>query len=384
MTIDVAVLGSNTKELEDLVRSSSTHVTSATPAHLQRMLQPGAKLPHVIVLDLRKQASVPTILGQLKKEHPDTGVVIVASTLEPALMLEAMRAGVTECVAEPLNAKEIQAAIERIAGAQTSAGSAEVFAVIGAKGGVGTTTLAVNIATVLAATAAKQGGALLIDLEPWCGDAALLLGADARFSTLDAIENVHRLDDAYLKGLVTKSKAGPDVLASPDRAAITAADPAKVRAVVAAAARCYRYVVLDAPRGDVAAMEAMQLASIITVVTTQELSSIRSANRLATALRQRFTPERVRLVISRYDRASEIKQEDLERAVGGTIGHMFPSNYRLAVEALNKGRPVVVDNHTKLASSFSTYARSLAGLNPRERKDTSSSSGLFGRLTGRR
>lgn len=384
MAIDVVVLGQHTKELEELIRSSTTRVESATLAHLQRLLQSNTKQPHAVVLDLREQPQIPPSLPVLRKQHPTTGVVIVGSRLEPALMLEAMRAGVTEFVAEPLKAPELQAAINRVAGARTGAGTGEVFAVVGAKGGVGATTLAVNIATVLSSSTSKEEGTLLIDLHSWCGDAALMLGADARFSMIDALENIQRLDEKYLKGLVAKSKAGPDVLASPDRTTSVPFDPARVTAVVSAAARVYRYVVLDLPRGDASSMDALQLTSSITVVTTQELTAIRSANRLAGALRQRFSAERVRVVISRYDRSSEISEQDLERALGGRIGHMFPSNYRAALEALNKGRPVVVENHSKLASSFTAYARSLAGLNAHHGNDKASSTSLIGRLTGRR
>ena len=69
-------------------------------------------------------------------------------------------------------------------------------------------------------------------------------------------------------------------------------------------------------------------------------------------LRQRYGAERVRVVVNRYDRAAEIGHEDIERARRWSDSRHVSSNYRLAVDALNKGRPVVVENHNKLASSF--------------------------------
>ena len=89
---------------------------------------------------------------------------------------------------------------------------------------------------------------------------------------LDALENTHRLDEAYLKGLVAKTKAGPDLLASSDRIVAVAVDAPRVRAVVDFVARCYRYVVLDVPRSEPSAADALELASSITVVATQELA----------------------------------------------------------------------------------------------------------------
>jgi len=118
------------------------------------------------------------------------------------------------------------------------------------------------------------------------------------------------------------------------------------------------------------------------VVATQELTAIRNASRTAATLRQHHGPDKVRIVVNRYDRGAEIAPEDLERAVGGRIGHRFPSNYRLAIAALNKGRPLVVDNHNSLASSFAAYARSLSGHTAAAAPERPA--GLMSKLTGRR
>jgi pilus assembly protein CpaE len=140
--------------------------------------------------------------------------------------------------------------------------------------------------------------------------------------------------------------------------------------------------VLDVPRSEGSLDDALSLAGSITVVATQELSAIRNAGRMAAAFRQRHGTAKVHMVVNRYDHTAEIGADDLERAVGGRIGHKFPSNYRLAIDALNKGRPIVMDNHNKLASSFATYARSLTSVGETASK-ADRSPGFFGRLTGR-
>ena len=380
MSTDVTIIGSANRDLEEMLRASHISTISAGAADLLRLAQPGSKPPRVVVLDIRQRPELPPALALLKKEHPLTGVVIIAGKLDPAVMLEAMRAGVNEWVAEPVVAKDLVAAVERLIELAPVHATGELYAVIGAKGGVGATTVAVNVATALAST---KKSTLLIDLHSAGGDAALFLGAEPRFSVLDALDNTHRLDEAYLKGLVVKTAAGPDLLASPDRAVPVAIDPRRVRAVVQFAMRCYRFVVLDVARADASVDETLGLASSITVVATQELAAIRSASRAAGVLRQRHGADRVQVVVNRYDRAAEIPSEDLERAVGARIGHKFPSNYRLAIDALNKGRPVVVDNHNKLAASFVAYAQSLSqAAKPASTQERSS--GFLGRLTGRR
>jgi len=89
-------------------------------------------------------------------------------------------------------------------------------------------------------------------------------------------------------------------------------------------------------------------------------------------------------VVGRHDSKSEIGQADIERATGGRVHFLFPNNYRLALDALNKGRPFITDNHTKLANSIGEFARLLAGVPEKSARAASKSQGLLSRLTGRR
>jgi pilus assembly protein CpaE len=347
---------------------------------LLHIAQPGSKPPKVIVLDMRGRVGFPPAMALLKGEHPTTGIVIVAGAQDPALMLEAIRAGVNEWVTEPLAPADLIAAVRRITGHAPAAARGDLFIVIGAKGGVGATTVAVNLASTLAATA--KGSTLLVDLHPSGGDAALFLGAEPKFSLVDALENTHRLDQAFFKGIVANTAAGVDLLAAPEHAAPSAIEPHRLRAVIEFAVRSYRYVVIDGSRSDPTVEVAFDLASDLVIVATQELAAIRRGARAAADLRQRYGADRVQVVLNRYDSGADISSEDLERAFKSRIVHRFPSNYRLAIEALNKGRPLVIDNHTKLAGSFAAHARALAGVT--KHQAAGRSGGLLGKLTGRR
>ena len=205
-------------------------------------------------------------------------------------MLEAMRAGVTEFLTAPVTAPDLSAAVGRVTTAHAPSTMGEVFAFIGAKGGVGTTTVATNVATALSQI--DRGSTILIDLHLAYGDAAVYLGAEPRFSVIDALENVHRLDKAFLSGLVGHAQAGLSLLASSDRASATPVDSASVRTLIESAARHYRYVVLDVPRSDVM-IEALEPATRIVIVANQELATVRAATRLSAALRQRYGKERL-------------------------------------------------------------------------------------------
>ena len=363
------------------MRAANVTVRTINAAELTQLAQSSSRLPDALVIDLRDVEGFPAAVADVKRRHPSLGVVIVASRQDPAVMLEAMRAGVSEWITD-LKQDELERAIERVADQHIAAGpAAKVFAFIGAKGGVGTTTIAVNIASALATVLSSR--TLVADLHLAHGDASLFLGAEPRFSIVDAIQNPHRLDTAFFRSLVTKTKAGPDLLASSDRPVAGAIDPRGVSAVIEFAAKHYEYIVLDVARSDTAILDGLGAVSRITIVANQELATVRSASRIAATLRQRYGRDRVQIVVSRYDKTAEIAREDVAKAVGSSVNHFFPSDYRLAVQALNVGRPLVLENHSRLAGSYVDFARDLAGVKKVQGEQEPKSGGLFD-MFGRR
>lgn len=379
-TLTVSLAGSRDRQVEELLQTCGMRVTLLKIEELAALAQPTAPQPSLVMVDMRDRPALLPAVAMLRRQHPTTGVVIVAAALEPSLMLDAMRAGVTEFVTVPLTAPELQAAIRRVTTPAVPTSTGEVFAFVGAKGGVGTTTVAVNVATALAHQAG--GATLLVDLHLAYGDAAVFLGTEPRFSVIDALENVHRLDKAFLSGLVAHVNAGLALLGSSDRASAAQVDAASVRALIDAAAQHYRYVVLDVPRSDVM-LAALEAASRIVIVANQELATVRVATRLAATLRQRYGKDRLSVVVSRFDQLSEIGQDDVERVLGSPVAHTFPSNYRLALQALNTGRPVVLDNHNKLSAALTDFARGLVAT-AEHATEAPRQAGFLGRLTGRR
>ena len=222
---------------------------------------------------------MPTALAQLKRHHPTTGVLLVAAKLDPALMLEAMRAGVNEFVTDARDgagASGGDQAPDRQFRSRRRVARSSPF--IGAKGGVGATTVAVNTASSLAKQSPES--TLLVDLNAACGDAAVFLGAEPRFSVLDALENVGRLDAAFFSGLVVRTKGGLDLLGAAGRTSergTSTADPNPHPAGFRQSD--YQYTVLDVPRSDSAALDSLEMASKIVIVVNQELATVRNASR---------------------------------------------------------------------------------------------------------
>jgi pilus assembly protein CpaE len=358
MPVQITIIGATDRRLEELVRSSGLRPTVASAVDLLTLTHPGAPQPDVLIVDVRGHSQVPPTLAVLKRQHPTTSVILAASELPPALILEAMRAGVNECVAEPLSSDQLGGAISRVIAQRTAPVGGQVFAFVGAKGGVGTTTLAVNVATALAK--AKES-TLFIDMHAAYGDAAVLFGAEPRFSLVDAIENTHRLDLAFFNGLTAQCESGVTLLASSDHAPTAPIDVHRVRLLLDFAIRNFRYTVLDLPRSNPAILDALESAASIVVVTNQELASVRGASRVAGTLSRRYSREKVAVVVSRFDRDADIGQNDIEQAVHAPVRFTFPSDYRLALQALNTGRPFVMDGASKIGAAVAEFTRSLNG-----------------------
>lgn len=360
MSIRLVIVEGSDQHLSALAKSSGLTPAATLPmGDLALADRHGA--PEVLVVDLRGETGFPAAIATLKRRHPLMGIVMVASELDPLVMLEAMRAGVNELVTDPATAEELRSAITRVAGRVAPApATGRVLGFVGAKGGVGTTTLAVNVAAALSQD--HPGQVLMVDLHVAAhGDVALLFGVEPRFSIVDALENIHRLDEAFLKTLVVKSRSGTDVLASPERPSLRAPEAEQVRLLIERLAACYAFVVLDVPRTDLGIIDALEPITAMTLVVNQELPTVRRAAQVAALLRQRYGKDRVAAVVSRYDSRADIGQEDIERVVGLPVWAILPSDYRKAIASANIGRPLVSDNHSRLAGAVLKFAHRLVG-----------------------
>jgi pilus assembly protein CpaE len=317
----------------------------------------------------------------LRRQHPHTGVVIIARALDPALLVDAMRAGVNEVVAEPFGQHDLESAIERVCGQAAGTETGEVIRVRRCQGGVGTTTVAVNMATTLGHLS-KPGRALLIDLHQSGGDAAIFTGAEPRFSIVDAIENTHRLDESFLRTLVTAFAPGTDLLASSERAAARL-DREKTRRVVEVAASFYKYTIIDLARSDTAVLDGLDLLKTIYIVVNQELATVEECHALD---RDAAAPLRPR---QGQHRAHALGPSCRHRPRGCGEGprhqhraYVSERTTESRCRRLNKGRPLALENHNALSASFRKFAQDFSGL--RHKPDPVKSSGLFGRLAPKR
>src|SRR5690242_16999199 len=129
----VGIIGARDRQIDDFIRAAGMRPMTMQPEDLSSPRGPLTTTPDVVIVDVRGDANLLTIIGGIKRRNPQMGVCIVVPSLDPELMLQAMRAGVTECVSEPLTQGAIESAIGRVMTQRAAPVEGRVFAVVGAK-----------------------------------------------------------------------------------------------------------------------------------------------------------------------------------------------------------------------------------------------------------
>jgi pilus assembly protein CpaE len=194
---------------------------------------------------------------------------------------------------------------------------------------------------------------------------ALFLGVRPRFTLLDAIENLHRLDKDFLRELVAKHKSGLEILAGSEQFDRPGAqDASAIEELLRVLARTYEYIVIDVGNSmNAAAVAALYAADTVFLVTNPDVPSIRNAQRLVERVRQLGAgSERVKVLLNRVSDQTLIAPKQIETALGYGIHHAFSSDYRTVSTALNSGVPIAQANNSELSQEFGVFTRQMLGM----------------------
>lgn len=335
----------------------------AVPVNLSGdpLARDGAPMDLVIVDARGDMSSAMAAVERVRAAAPAVGIFVVADVQQPDLILQAMRAGANEFFTWPPPEGAFFDAIDRTAArrqSSTAARQAKTLVFFGAKGGAGTTTLAVNCGVELARLSKRP--TLIVDVKPGLGEVALFLGIRSRYTLLDAIDNLHRLDSEFLRELAVKHKSGLDILAgSDDFERPGPGDSAGLEEVFRLMARQYEYIVVDAgSQINACTVAAMYTADTICFVANPDVPSVRNAQRLLDRIGQLGScRDRVRILLNRAAEPYPIPPAQIEAALGHPIHHTFPSDYRTVSTALNSGVPVALTGNSGIAEQFDRFTR---------------------------
>ena len=319
--------------------------------------------PDLVVVDARAgEAAALATVERLRAGASGVSILVVAADAKPDLILQSMRAGANELLTWPVPEEAFHDAIRRIAARHESSSAtrrqATTFAFFGAKGGAGVTTVAVNCGVELARLSKRP--TVIVDLKPGLGEVSLFLGVRSRYTLVDAIDNLHRLDDQFLRELVAKHKSGLEILAgSGNFERPSPADSGALEEVFRLLGRQNEYILVDAgSQLNSCSIAALYGADVIYLVANPDVPSVRNAQRLLDRIAQLGAcGERVRILLNRAAEPFPIPLSQIESALGRPIDHMFPSDYKTVSAALNTGVPLALTGNSSIAAQFDRFTR---------------------------
>ena len=326
-------------------------------------------------------------LATIEKEIVRSGSSMVIGTApqaDPALILQAMRAGVQEFLVFPPNPQEFSAALDRL----TRRGRADIeqgttIAVYTAKGGLGSTSIAVNIAFGLA-DANPSGRVALADFVVHGGDLRVHLNMSPAYDVGDLVARVERIDADLLSSILTPVEGGVWVLPSSDRPEIAEmVDSATATTLIAELKKHFAHTVLDCEHYITdRTLAALDAADKIVLVTQLNVAALRGTQRtIALCQRLGFGDDKLVVVVNRHQSSEVLTPSDASTLLNMPIFHLLPNDFRTSDGAVSKGVPVSrYDKNARLTQSYAQLVAKLTGsgsANGKSRETTSRLSRIF-------
>lgn len=330
---------------------------------------PDDAMPDVVFLDLARDTDPYfTFAAQLRRAHPGTKLIACSAISPPShqLLLEAMRSGVQDFMAKPISVEALKEILARISGDIDTTdlpASNKLIVVMGSKGGVGTTTVAVNLGVQLATFAHKR--VVVLDFARPLGNVHLLLDLHPRFGVRDAVENLNRLDSHFFSGLLTQHKTKLEILggtAQPEE--WQAIHVPLLERVVNVAQNNFDVVLLD--MGSQFSSEwspILRMSRMVMIVAEANVPALWTLDRRLLALSGfGMESDRARIIINRWHKGDEDVLKSIEKSVNRPIFACIPNDFRKASEAVNLGTPLLQNHNNLLSNRYRQIAAQLTGM----------------------
>jgi pilus assembly protein CpaE len=297
-----------------------------------------------------------------------TTIVAMSASRDPDVLLRAMRAGCNEFINAEFDEDAFTGMLtllyqEWSTKKVRNSPFGEVVTFFGAKGGVGTTTLAVHLAMYLVLCHQKK--TLLIDNHAQLGHACIYLGIDgSRYHFQELVRNLSRLDSDLLRGYIATHSSGLEVLASPDVCGgMQTQDPESIAQTLDFLRGEYDYVVVDGPSTlDETNLAVIDASNLLYLVATPEIAAIRDLSRYADSFSQDERDiEKVKVILNRFSAQHAPTVEQIEKAIRLPIAFKLPNGYAEVTRSTLLGEPISPKQKTEFTAQIIQWVNALAG-----------------------
>jgi pilus assembly protein CpaE len=327
-------------------------------------------VPDFVLLDLGQDAAPFFAFGAyLRRIRPATRLIAVSAALPPTqqLLLEAMRSGVQEFLPKPISMDALKEMLSRWIqelDTQDPPSHNKVIVVMGSKGGVGTTTVAVNLGVQLSVFAHKR--VALLDFARPLGNAHLLLDLRPKFGVRDAVDNLDRLDSHLFGGLLTKHKTKLEILAGatqPEEWQTIAVPP--LERIVNVAQNNFDVVLVDIGSQFSSDWSAiLNMARMNLIVAEANVPSLWTMQRRLVALTGfGIEPDRVKIIVNRWHKGDDEIVKGIQKDINRPVFACIPNDFRKASTSINLGTPLLENGHNNgLSIRYRQLAAQIAGV----------------------
>ena len=361
---------------------SDIEVVGTAASGAEAIEQAASLVPDVILMDINMpDMDGITATERLSAQVPSAAVVMMSVQGEADYLRRSMLAGAREFLVKPFSSDELTASIRQVysrekdkadraavvaqvARASDPTHSGQVVAVFSPKGGVGRTTIAVNLAVAAASELGKK--VTLVDASFQFGDVAVLLNLNPKDKSMAELvpELEQGLDpESVEKFTLTHSSGIRVLLAPPSPEMAERITPAGVKHVIDILRQHSELVVVDcAAWFNDTLLGILDLADVVLTVLTLEITSIKNTRLFLEVADQLGYSHKIRLVLNRADTTLGIRVADVEHSIGRKVDHTIVSDGRAVVYALNRGVPFVLSNReSQVSQDVLRLATSIVG-----------------------
>ena len=367
-TLSIALIDGDQSSRTNIERLLKT-IDEASVVGMAGDLKPGCDMvmrvrPMIAMVDLdinpdKAFENIETMI----KQAPNLAVFAMSKNSSSENILRAMRSGATEFLLRPVDDDDLMNALRKVGRLmtqrpQTGSEHGRIITCFSPKGGMGNTTMAVNLAVSLHRSTEKP--VALVDLDLESGDAAMFLNLKTSYTISDVTSNIARLDRTFLQGVLSKHSSGIYLLAEPQK--VEEAEnitQSQVREVLDLLRTMFGYVVVDTEVGygdrNLAAFDASDLVLLTGVLSLPSIRNIQKA--LDVSERLGYGADKVKLVINRHVKKGEISIEDAEKTLNYKVFWRIPNDYSGVMASINRGLPIItLAPRSEISRSFGDLA----------------------------
>jgi len=350
------------KEFEDIAASLEGYCVSNNGAQKQCDIMI-MEIGRDIVKEFR-------LVHSLKNSGAVGEVFLTSSRTEPEILIQALRTGAKEFFTQPLNKEEVRASLVRYRDRFNDAPTGrherkngKIINILGSKGGVGTTTVAVNLAVSLKELMGAQS-AVLIDMNLSFGEVPLFMDLKTVFNWGEITKNISRVDRTYLMSVLSKHSSGVHVLPSPTVFnGFSSTTPEIIEQLLVLLKNEFDLIIIDNGQllNDIS-LKILEMSDDVFIVSLMSFPCLMNVRRLLETFWNMGYPheESVRIVINRYQKGQLLSIKEAEESIKKKISWFIPNDYNATMSAINQGKVLSsVAKKAEITESMKGMARLL-------------------------